>query len=119
MTVSTHGSLPFSRRFAAADSPVRGHEFADPRRRADLVPIARARAAARISLQFTPDTTLIIGDTPADVTAARDGKARIIAAATGSYSTAELADAGAGTVLADLSDTPEFLAAVKASRPPR
>jgi phosphoglycolate phosphatase len=87
--------------------------------RADLVAIARDRAAARTSLEFTPDTTLIIGDTPADVTAARDGGARIIAVATGSYSTAELAGAGAGTVLADLSDTPAFLAAVEASKPPR
>jgi hypothetical protein len=63
-----------------------------------------SRTVARTSLQFTPETTLI--------TAARDGKARIIAVATGSYTTAELADAGAGTVLADLS-------AVKASKPPR
>jgi phosphoglycolate phosphatase len=32
--------------------------------RADLVGIARDRAAARTGQRFTPDTTLIIGDTP-------------------------------------------------------
>jgi phosphoglycolate phosphatase-like HAD superfamily hydrolase len=53
------------------------------------------------------------------VTAARDGRARIIAVATGIYTTQQLADAGAGTVLDDLSDPPAFLAARDASRLPR
>jgi hypothetical protein len=48
-----------------------------------------------------PDTTVLIGDTPANVAAARDGQARIIAVASGDFSADDLAAAGASTVLAD------------------
>lgn len=87
--------------------------------RADLVGIARHRAAARTGHRFGPATTVLIGDTPADVTAACDGGARIIAIATGSYSVHDLAEAGAGTVLADLANTAAFLAAVDSCKPPQ
>ncbi len=81
--------------------------------RANLVKVARQRAeqAAR-GITFDTATTVLIGDTPNDVTAARDGGARIIAVATGSDSAADLAAAGADTVLDDLTDTPAVLAAI-------
>jgi phosphoglycolate phosphatase len=79
--------------------------------RSDLVGVARRRAEDRAGHPFGPDTTVLIGDTPADVVAAREGRARMVAVATGSYSAENLADAGAGTVLADLADTSAFLAA--------
>lgn len=84
----------------------------DSDERQALVPIARERAARLTARQFSPDSTLLIGDTPADVTAARDGHARIIAVASGDFSTADLADAGAGTVLPDLSSTTALMDAI-------
>jgi phosphoglycolate phosphatase len=80
--------------------------------RANLVPIARKRAAERTGHQFSPHSTVLIGDTPADITAARDASVRIIAVATGKSSTGELAAAGADTVLADLSSTTALLDAL-------
>lgn len=87
--------------------------------RAGLVAIARQRADSRTGRTFGPGTTILIGDTPADVTAARQGQARIVAVATGSYSPQDLADAGAKTILADLTDTSALQAAIDASEPPQ
>lgn len=80
--------------------------------RANLVPIARQRATQRTGRSFTPQSTVLIGDSPADVTAARDGGARIIAVATGASSVTELTAAGAGTALPDLTSTTALLAAL-------
>ncbi len=80
--------------------------------RAKLVEIARQRAAAAHGVQFDRDSTVLIGDTPNDVKAARDGSARVIAVATGKDSMDDLADAGADTVFADLTNTDALLARV-------
>jgi len=80
--------------------------------RANLVKIARQRATAARGITLDPTTTVLIGDTPNDVAAARDGGARVIAVATGSDSAADLAIAGADTVLDDLTQTDDLLAAV-------
>ena len=80
--------------------------------RANLVKIARQRVAAARGIRFDPATTVLIGDTPHDVTAALDGGARIIAVATGRYTAADLIAAGAGTVLDDLYRVCEFLPAL-------
>jgi phosphoglycolate phosphatase len=85
--------------------------------RADLVDVARQRATERTGHTFGPDSTVLIGDTPADVTAAKDGAARIIAVATGRHSPADLAAAGANTVLADLTETSALLAALYPGEP--
>jgi phosphoglycolate phosphatase len=80
--------------------------------RANLVKIARQRAEAAHGGRFDAASTVLIGDTPNDVAAARDGGARILAIASGSNTTAELADAGADRVFADLTQTGELLNAI-------
>lgn len=82
--------------------------------RAGLVPIARQRAETAYGTSFDPSSIVLIGDTPNDVEAARTTGARIIAVATGSSSAADLAAAGADTVLHDLTYTEELLNAVYA-----
>jgi phosphoglycolate phosphatase len=80
--------------------------------RANLVGIAQRRAGSKYGVQFDRATTVLIGDTPNDVIAARDGGALVIAVATGKDSTDDLAAEGADTVLADLSDTAVVLRAI-------
>ncbi len=60
---------------------------------------------------------MLIGDTLNDVTAARDSGARIIAVATGSDSTEDLAAAGADTVFEDLTQTDDLLTAITRGQP--
>lgn len=80
--------------------------------RANLVKIARQRVEAARGLRFDPATTILIGDTEHDVTAALDGGARIIAVATGSYTAAALTAAGADTVLDDLTQTADLVTTI-------
>lgn len=80
--------------------------------RANLVKIARQRATTARGILFDSATTVLIGDTPNDVIAARDGGARIIAVATGRDSAADLAAAGADTILDDLTGTDDLLSAI-------
>jgi len=89
----------------------------DSDERADLVDIARRRATERTGIPFGPQSTVLIGDTPTDVAAARDGPARIIAVATGDFSVDDLAEAGAATVLADLTSTTALIAALYTAEP--
>jgi phosphoglycolate phosphatase len=80
--------------------------------RADLVPLARASAAAAYRADFGGDATVLIGDTPLDVEAARLTGARSVGVASGGFTAAELAAAGADVVLPSLADTPAVMAAV-------
>ena len=80
--------------------------------RADLVPLARARAAAAYGGDFAGQATVLIGDTPLDIEAARRTGARSVGVATGGFSPAELSAAGADAVLPDLTDTENVLRAV-------
>ncbi len=80
--------------------------------RADLVPVARQRAAARYRADFAGRATVLIGDTPHDVAAATATGARAVGVASGRFSAAELADAGADVVLPDLTDTTKAVAAI-------
>jgi len=80
--------------------------------RADLVPLARASAAAAHGADFAGEATVLIGDTPLDIEAARLSGARSVGVATGGFSQAELAAAGAGAVLPDLADTGRVVAAL-------
>jgi phosphoglycolate phosphatase-like HAD superfamily hydrolase len=82
--------------------------------RPHLVAIAQARAAERHRHTYTRDTTYVIGDTTSDVEAAMKGGAQIIAVASGKTSAPELREAGAGTVLNNLADTPQLIQTVDA-----
>jgi phosphoglycolate phosphatase len=87
--------------------------------RADLVHVARQRAGAAAGTDFAGERTVLVGDTPLDVAAALATGARAVGVATGDYSEADLAAAGAHTVLPDLTDTTRVLAAILATRAPR
>lgn len=76
----------------------------DSEDRHDLVRFAKARAERLYDAVFDEKNTTVIGDTPRDVEAARQGGARIVAVATGVDSERELRAAGADVVLRDLSD---------------
>ena len=80
--------------------------------RADLVPVARQKAAARYRADFGGRATVLVGDTPHDVEAAAVADARSVAVATGRFSASQLADAGADVVLPDLTDTARAVAAI-------
>ncbi len=80
--------------------------------RAELVHVARARAAASTGTDFGGESTVLVGDTPLDVAAALATGARAVGVASGDYPEADLAAAGAHTVLRDLTDTPRVLAAI-------
>ncbi|HEX8051959.1 MAG TPA: haloacid dehalogenase-like hydrolase [Thermoleophilaceae bacterium] len=84
----------------------------DHRVRGELVAIARARAERAHHARIDPASVVLIGDTPLDVVAAREGGARAVGVATGPYDEQALADAGADAVLPDLSDTERVVDAV-------
>jgi phosphoglycolate phosphatase len=80
--------------------------------RAQLVPLARARAARAYGTDFSGQGTVLVGDTPLDVAAALATGARAVAVATGQFTAADLAASGAHAVLPDLADTGQVLAAI-------
>lgn len=82
--------------------------------RAELVHLARSRACAAYGRDFGGSATVLVGDTPLDVAAALATGARAVGVATGGPTAADLAAAGADTVLPDLTDTAAVAAAVAA-----
>jgi phosphoglycolate phosphatase len=80
--------------------------------RAELVHLARQRAVRRYGGDFGGTATVLVGDTPLDIEAARLTDARAVGVATGQFTVAELAEAGAHAVLADLTGTGAVVAAV-------
>jgi phosphoglycolate phosphatase-like HAD superfamily hydrolase len=80
--------------------------------RPELVAIARVKALRLRGIEVSAAETVLVGDTPLDVDAARSAGARCVAVATGSYDVAALAASGADAVLEDLSDTEAVLEAV-------
>ncbi len=80
--------------------------------RADLVGVARSKASARHGTDFGGRATVLVGDTPSDVEAALATDASAVGVATGSFSAAQLAAAGAHVVLPDLADTAAAVAAI-------
>jgi phosphoglycolate phosphatase len=83
--------------------------------RAELVGVARERAAAAGAAEFGGEATVLVGDTPLDVAAALATGARAVGVATGDFTEAELSGAGAHAVLPDLRDTARVRAAILGS----
>jgi phosphoglycolate phosphatase len=80
--------------------------------RAELVHLARDRAARAYGTGFDGEATVLVGDTPLDIAAALATGARAVGVATGRFSAAELAEAGAHVVLPDLTGTDQVIAAI-------
>jgi phosphoglycolate phosphatase len=91
----------------------------DDGNRPNLVRLARQRAARLLGLDVDESTTVIVGDSIRDVEAGRVGGARVVAVATGRTDGDALQEAGAETVLADLTDTDAVLRAVLAEHSTR
>ncbi len=83
----------------ADDSPLRNH----------LGPHALRRAKERHDIDFAPDQTFIIGDTPHDIECGKVIGARTIAVATGTYSIDQLAAHQPTAVFPNFADTAAFL----------
>ncbi|MFD5051066.1 HAD family hydrolase [Streptomyces tendae] len=62
----------------------------------------------------SPAAAVFLGDTPADVTGGREAGIRVVAVATGKTPAGELREAGAATVLDDLTDTLRALTTIGA-----
>jgi phosphoglycolate phosphatase-like HAD superfamily hydrolase len=84
----------------------------DDKVRSNLVDAARQRVSAKYGKIFDQSSTILIGDTLFDIKAAHDGGARILAVATGVYSTLQLTEAGADLVLDSLASTDHFITAL-------
>ena len=82
--------------------------------RGALAPVAAERAAPLMGRLPRGAEVVILGDTPADMTCGRSLDARAIGVATGSYSAADLAAAGAYAVFTDLSDQASVVQAIYA-----
>lgn len=78
--------------------------------RHELVAAAITAAGDKHGTTFTPDSVIVIGDTPHDVAAARHHDAVAVGVATGRHTADQLTAAGADLVLDDLSDTAAVLA---------
>ena len=84
----------------------------DHRERGRLVAVALEKCARKHAVALVAADAVLVGDTPLDVAAAREGGARCVGVATGPYGRDALAAAGADVVLGDLRDTGAVLRAV-------
>jgi phosphoglycolate phosphatase-like HAD superfamily hydrolase len=84
--------------------------------RSELVEVARSRARAKLGVDVHTAETVVVGDTPLDVQAARAAGARAVAVATGPYDALELERAEPDAVLPDLRDTAALFEALSSPR---
>lgn len=80
--------------------------------RGHLVEEAIAAATEATGERYRPSETVLVGDTPNDIAAARAGGANVIAVATGRFDVESLSNHDPDAVLQDLGDTDAFIAAV-------
>jgi phosphoglycolate phosphatase-like HAD superfamily hydrolase len=83
--------------------------------RADVIRAGIEALAAAMGVPPDPAGAVVIGDTPLDVAAALAAGARPVGVATGRFSSAELAAAGAAAVLPDFRDLDRSLAVLLSS----
>ncbi|WP_211261425.1 HAD family hydrolase [Pseudonocardia acaciae] len=76
--------------------------------RSELVDAAREKVRLKYGEKFGATSTILIGDTPRDIEAARNGGAKIIAVATGASDVSTLQAAGADAVIESLVDLDRF-----------
>lgn len=81
----------------------------DAELRADLPPLALARAAIQFGRTFPAQEAVVIGDTPQDIMCARASGARVLAVATGRHSMAELSAHQPDTVMPDLTNSDQVM----------
>jgi phosphoglycolate phosphatase len=84
----------------------------DDRRRGRLVAVALEKCARKHATALDPRDVVVVGDTPLDVAAAREGGARSVAVATGPFDRDALRAAGADVVLQDLRNPETVVEAV-------
>ena len=88
---------------------VLGSYGSDHEEREHISRIALQRARDMWNPALCPENTVVIGDTPRDVDCGLAIGARTLAVATGSFSSSQLAKAGANRVVIDLTDTDEIV----------
>ncbi|MFJ2405847.1 HAD family hydrolase [Streptomyces xanthochromogenes] len=86
----------------------------DDSHRPALVGIAQRRSEAAYGSAFGRENTVIIGDSLEDVRTGREGRAKVIAVASGTTSAAQLHEAGADKVVGDLTDVGRLLSEIRA-----
>lgn len=83
------------------------------RERGHLVQMAHDEGERVTGRRFPPEVTILVGDTPRDIDAARHAGARAVAVATGRYTVSELAEHQPDALLADLAESAAFLRALE------
>ncbi|MCL5438996.1 MAG: HAD hydrolase-like protein [Patescibacteria group bacterium] len=78
-------------------------------KRVSLVEIARKNAKKKFNKNFSKYDFVIVGDTPKDITCAKDAGIESIGVATGVYSKEELEKSGADLVIKNLEETEKIL----------
>ena len=81
--------------------------------RSALVRHAVAQAGSRYGRKFLAANAVVIGDTPADILAARDTGARVVAVATGRFGVDELDGHGPDAIFADLTNADAVIKAIR------
>jgi phosphoglycolate phosphatase-like HAD superfamily hydrolase len=89
----------------------------EARDRAALVHTAWTRACAHHGRSFPVTDTVVIGDTPADIAAARHTGTRVVAVATGRFGVDELDGHGPDATFADLADVAAVVRAISGPGP--
>lgn len=83
------------------------------RERGHLVQMAWDAAEAHFGFSFAPGQTVLVGDTPRDIAAARDNSAKVVAVATGRYTVEDLAAHHPDALFPDLRDTDAIAHAIE------
>jgi phosphoglycolate phosphatase len=84
----------------------------DHRDRLHLVPVAIEKGRLLRDPSLGADDVVVVGDTPRDIACARAGRVRVVAVATGRYSTAALAEHEPDVLLESLEDTDAAIEAI-------